>query len=248
MDILESRGYERSKMSLFPRGIDTELFAPRAGAARERLGLDEAMTLLYVGRVSKDKNVGFLADVYERVARCRTDVNLVVAGDGPCLSELRARFQGSPRVVFAGTVPHVKLPELYSLADLFVFPSLTDTFGMAVLEAQACGLPALVSDVGGPKEIVLHGRTGWVLAADDPVAWETAILEIAERIRRAPEEFAAIRDLARERIRRGYPWERFMQCVLDGTTPANGNVPTTGTDPRNGTVLVPRTAVQLALY
>jgi glycosyltransferase involved in cell wall biosynthesis len=249
MDILELRGYDRAKMSLFPRGIDTDLFAPRSGGIRERLGIGEGVTLLYVGRVSKDKNIGFLADVYERAARRHEDINLLIVGDGPSLPELRARFQGCARVVFAGTVPHVALPEVYSLADLFVFPSLTDTFGMAVLEAQACGLPALVSDVGGPKEIIQDGETGWVLSTDDPVGWERKIVEIAERVRRAPHEYAEIRHLARERVRKDYPWERFMQCILDGAIPANGPASKTKkARPVNGRASSHQPAVQLALY
>lgn len=249
MAILEGRGYDRSKMSLFPRAIDTELFAPRAGCARARLGLNDGITLLYVGRVSEDKNIGFLADVYERVARRRTDVNLLIAGDGPSLPELKARFGSCPRVVFAGTVPHVRLPELYSFADLFVFPSLTDTFGMAVLEAQACGLPALVSDIGGPKEIIQDGETGWMISTDDSAAWEERIMEVADRIHRAPHEYGKIRYLARERIRNRYPWERFMECVLDGAAPANGEgSKARKARPANGRASLSRSAVQLALY
>jgi glycosyltransferase involved in cell wall biosynthesis len=88
------------------------------------------------------------------------------------------------RVRFLGLVEHDKLPMIYSFADVLVFPSETDTFGMAVLESQSCGLPALVSDRGGPKKIVKNGETGYVIPADDTQAWVKAGLKIIEMIKK----------------------------------------------------------------
>ena len=64
-----------------------------------------------------------------------------------------------------------ELPEIFSLSDIFVFPSNTDTFGMAVLEAQACGLPAIVTDIGGPQEIIKNNETGYIVSTDNPDEW-----------------------------------------------------------------------------
>jgi len=76
---------------------------------------------------------------------------------------------------FLGQRGDDELAELYGSCDLLVFPSRTDTLGQAVMEAQACGLPALVSNEGGPKETVEHNTTGLVLASDDSIEWAAAI-------------------------------------------------------------------------
>jgi glycosyltransferase involved in cell wall biosynthesis len=148
-----------------------------------------------------------------------------------------------------GPVAHAALPELYSLADLFVFPSATDTFGMAVLEAQACGLPALVTDAGGPKEIIRDGATGWVLPGDDLPAWAGKILEIAAWVARAPGEYAALRRAAREHIVAHYTWSRFMEAMFQPAEPVaqpGVPVPHARAAPRNGAAARP--SAQLALY
>ena len=213
ISILEKRGYDRSRMVIFPRGIDTEQFAPRNGTLRATLSLQNGTTMLYAGRISKDKNLEFLANLYERIATRQPRVNLLLVGDGPDLKEFQFRFRDRPRVCITGRVEHSSLPELYSLADLFVFPSTTDTFGMAVLEAQACGLPALVSDIGGPQEVILDGITGWALSTSDPAAWEEKILEIIGQIQRAPLEYLERRYHTRKRIQERFTWERFMRTI-----------------------------------
>jgi len=220
VSILERRGYDRSRMVVFPRGIDTAQFAPRNGALPATLHLQNGITLLYAGRISKDKNVGFLADLYERITTAHPQVNLLLVGDGPDLREFQLRFQDRPRVHFTGRVDHASLPALYSLADLFVFPSTTDTFGMAVLEAQACGLPALVSDIGGPQEVILDGITGWAISPSDPTAWEARVLDVIGQIRCAPLEYVERRHRARKRIQEQFTWERFMRTIFD--EPVNG--------------------------
>jgi glycosyltransferase involved in cell wall biosynthesis len=221
ISILERRGYDRSRMVIFPRGIDTEQFAPRNGTLRATLGLENGITLLYAGRISKDKNLDFLATLYERIVIRQPRVNLLFVGDGPDLKEFQCRFQERPRVRFTGRVEHSSLPELYSLADLFVFPSTTDTFGMAVLEAQACGLPALVSDIGGPQEVILDGVTGWALSTSVPTAWEERIMEIIGQIQRAPLEYLERRHHTRKRIQEHFTWERFTRTIFDEQHPVD---------------------------
>jgi len=161
MQILESRGFELRKIKIFRRGIDTGLFSPQPMARQffqKRYGLDDGFNLLYVGRISRDKDLPFLVKVYERLLQIDERWNLIFVGDGPYLKELKVEMRQYKRVRFLGRVDYSSLPEIYSSADLLVFPSTTDTFGMVVLEAQACGLPALVSDRGGPKEIIEDHR------------------------------------------------------------------------------------------
>ena len=142
-------GRLRPPVALFTRGIDTQAFNPRY---RED---HDGVVVLYVGRVSTEKNLGLLADIFCH----RTDARLVVVGDGPYLEEMKKRC---PRAGFTGFLKGEDLQKAYASADIFVFPSTTDTFGNVVLEAMSSGLPVVVTDRGGPKELVEHGGNGLI--------------------------------------------------------------------------------------
>jgi glycosyltransferase involved in cell wall biosynthesis len=183
-----SREFERSVASLginvdriatLPPCVDTETFSP---AHRDpnfwhdaRIG--GSAHLLYSGRISAEKNLGVLADAFRLIVRSRPDATLVIAGDGPQMNWLRERLTGLP-VHFAGRLGDARLSSFYANSDLLLFPSTTETLGQVVLEAQASGLPALVSNVGGPKEIIDDGLTGRVLPPGDVTAWANAALEL----------------------------------------------------------------------
>ncbi|MRS12240.1 MAG: glycosyltransferase [Actinobacteria bacterium] len=177
LDVLLERGYDRSRLRLFRRGVDTSLFVPlpTRDIMLESLGLADVPTLLFVGRLSPDKDLDVLIEAYRELTSHRPGVNLVFAGDGPYKEEIVAAAAELPGLCYAGVFDNEALPALYSAADLLVFPSRTDTFGMVVLEAQSCGLPALVSDAGGPKDIVRDGVTGTVVREAGASAWAGAI-------------------------------------------------------------------------
>ena len=217
LDILASRGYASHKLSLFRRGIDVKEYHFREDGRellRELTGLSEGVTLLYCGRISRDKNLDFLGSLYRRLLARFPALNLVIAGDGPYLEEYRSSFQGSPRVRFCAAVAQSVLPRLYSGADVFVFPSTIDTFGMAVLEAQACGLPAVVSDAGGPQEIVADGITGLVARADDPQDWDHKLGALIAAAAAGQPSYRAMRRAAAERVREHYNWETLLEGLL----------------------------------
>lgn len=94
-----------------------------------------------------------------------SDIQFVFVGDGPYLEELRGMMEGLP-AVFTGYKEGEELSAIYAGCDLFVFPSTTDTFGNVVLEAQASGMPVIVTDMGGPRENVIHQKTGLIVKAD----------------------------------------------------------------------------------
>jgi glycosyltransferase involved in cell wall biosynthesis len=123
------------------------------------------------------------------------------------LEELKGLFNGDPRVKFLGRVEPKDMPLVYSLADLFVFPSTMDTFGMSVLEAQSCELPALVTNIGGPQEIILANETGWVVPADNAGAWVDAVLKARDMCQQDPAGFSAMKRAARRRVKELFPWE-----------------------------------------
>jgi glycosyltransferase involved in cell wall biosynthesis len=120
--------------------------------------------LLYVGRISREKDLDVLAAAYDKVREAGHPVKLYVVGHGPYSEALAAAL---PDAVFLGYLTGEPLAKAYASADVFVFPSTTDTFGNVIIEAQASGLPVIVSDLGGPKELVQDGINGIVTKARD---------------------------------------------------------------------------------
>jgi glycosyltransferase involved in cell wall biosynthesis len=168
---LEKHGFER--VMPWTRGVDTELFRPRP--VRQ---FGEGPVFLYVGRIAAEKNL---------TAFLNLDLpgRKVVVGGGPQLAELQARH---PDVLFTGKRTGEALAECYASADVFVFPSRTDTFGIVLLEAMASGLPVAAFPVTGPKDIVSPGETG-VLSEDLREAALGALRLDRQRVRAKAAEF-----------------------------------------------------------
>jgi glycosyltransferase involved in cell wall biosynthesis len=141
---LRLQGFQR--LMPWTRGVDTDLFRPRD---IRLFGRDEPV-LLYVGRISKEKNIEAFLDL-------DLPGKKVVVGPGPHLEALR---RGYPDVLFTGPKADLELALHYASADVFVFPSQTDTFGLVILEAMASGLPVAAYPVTGPIDVVTHGVSG----------------------------------------------------------------------------------------
>jgi glycosyltransferase involved in cell wall biosynthesis len=216
--MLRARGFDPDKMRRFTRGIDSALFRPQAARGTsfpaEVLDGRGKITLLYVGRVSRDKGVDLLIEAYEKIAAGRKALSLLIVGDGPYLSELKRKSAGNG-VRFAGRMDHGDLPAIYAASSLFVFPSATDTFGKAVLEAQACGLPAIVSDAGGPREIIVPGKTGFVARAGDASDWSEKIGHVLDMISEAPQLYRKMREDARAHVIAHYDWEDTPDSIFE---------------------------------
>lgn len=161
---LIEQGIPAEKTRPLPRWVDTTTFSPSRRNPRywDHYGLGDGVKFLYVGRVSREKNLELLAEAFIAVSEAGHDARLVIVGDGPYKREMEERLAGYP-ALFTGYLAGDELRECYASADVFVFPSTTDTFGNVVLEAQASGLPVIVSDEGGPKELMVDGETGLVI-------------------------------------------------------------------------------------
>jgi glycosyltransferase involved in cell wall biosynthesis len=161
-------GFDPRKVLVLKRGVDVARFSPekRRPVFWNAYGLRAPFVFAYVGRVSKEKNLDHLLESFLRLKAAGAVADLAVVGDGPQLPALRARYE-RPGIAFTGFLGGDDLAHAYASADAFVFPSTTDTFGNAVLEAQASGLPAIVSDQGGPAEVIHHERTGLVFSATE---------------------------------------------------------------------------------
>ena len=156
------RGFDPEKLKILPRGLDTDLFTPahRDTNFWERHGSKNgAVRLLYVGRISREKDLDVLAAAFRQLREEGLPVNLLMVGHGPYSQALA---ESLPEAIFTGYLEGEELAKAYASSDIFVFPSTTDTFGNVIIEAQACGLPVIVSDLGGPKELVSHGLDGLI--------------------------------------------------------------------------------------
>lgn len=182
MDDLEKMGITRDKMKLFPRGTDCDLFSPdwKSDEFIRRFGGNtESVKLIYAGRISREKDLDVLVKAFIIARSTMPDLELYLAGDGPYLGELVNQL-GGKGCYFCGELHGEDLSRAYASGDIFVFPSSTDTYGNSVLEAQASGLPAVVSDMGGPQEIIQPGKTGLIFTSHDPESLANKILKIAQ--------------------------------------------------------------------
>jgi glycosyltransferase involved in cell wall biosynthesis len=168
--------------------------------------------LLYVGRVSKEKDLHLLAEIMPALReKAEKPFTLAIVGEGPYRAELQAAL---PDAIFTGILTGRELGVAYASADLFVFPSTTDTYGNVVVEAMAAGLPVAVSDIGGPRELVKSSLMGRVLPARDPAAWIEGLREMLAKPL-TPEDRQTVAKQAGSERR----WDRaFAKFWADGLT------------------------------
>jgi glycosyltransferase involved in cell wall biosynthesis len=179
---LEAMGLAKTKLRVLPRGVDTGLFHPnrRDEAYWARHGIDEPLVFLYVGRVSEEKNIELLLSEFSDLINSGFRAGLAIVGDGPARVRLEQRYPHR-EIRFTGFLDGHCLATAYASADVFVFPSTSDTFGNVVLEAQSSGLPAIVSDRGGPAEILGRNDSGFIVPVDRHGALRSAMQTYIEQ-------------------------------------------------------------------
>jgi glycosyltransferase involved in cell wall biosynthesis len=247
-EALASIGMSAEKVLRWDRGVDTSRFDPALrdealrtswagststyaqsassrehesgdGVAYDTAGAEGPIYVLYAGRITHEKGADLLAGAFLAARKRDPRLHLVLAGDGPERERLGERV--GEHASFLGWQRGADLARIYASADIFLFPSATDTFGQVILEAQASGLPALAVAAGGPLELVQDGVTG-LLRDADPGQLADALLTLAGsptlRKRLAGAALGAVRERtwerALERLATGY------RCALD---PAAGS-------------------------
>jgi glycosyltransferase involved in cell wall biosynthesis len=174
---LIANGYRN--VEVLGRGIDEQLFRPerRDGALRASWGLAaDDLAVICVGRVAAEKNLDLVFDAFARIAKAHSRARLVIVGDGPRLASLR---RAHPETIFAGMRTGPDLAAHYASADLFLFPSLTETYGNVIVEAMASGLPVVAFDRGAASEWILDRKNGMRVDPNDPCEFVYAALELA---------------------------------------------------------------------
>jgi glycosyltransferase involved in cell wall biosynthesis len=200
---LAGHGFER--LRVVARGVDTRLFDPRKRSPELRRAwgaTPDTPVLMHVGRLASEKNLGTLLAAHDAMRQQRPDLQLVWVGDGPARAELAARC---PQAVFAGLRGGDDLAAHYASADLFLFPSLTETYGNVTPEAMASGLPVLAYDYAAASQLIDNGHNG-LLA---PFADETAFVGAALRLLADPAAAAAMGRAARATAE-GQAWDRVV--------------------------------------
>ncbi len=153
-------GFDPSRVFLTAHWAD-EGFTPRKSKKPDVYGVTASTpVLLFAGRVSDEKGVMELPPLYRALRERFPDVKIAVAGKGPREEDLKKAL---PEGIFLGWVDHKKLPDVYSAADMLILPSKFDTFGCVVLEALSCGIPVTAYNTKGPKDIIQHGRNGYLV-------------------------------------------------------------------------------------
>ncbi len=193
-------------VSVLGRGVDSQLFTPerRCAALRRTWGVsDSDLAVLYVGRVAPEKNLGLAVAAYRAMQQFSASVKFIVVGDGP----LRAPLQKAhPDLIFCGVQTGEQLARHYASADVFLFPSETETFGNVTLEAMASGLVVVAYNYAAAHMHMTHGETGVLVPYGEPQAFIDAAVKLA----RAPQSLDTIRQQARAYVA-SVDW----QCVVE---------------------------------
>lgn len=209
---LETQGYQN--LAIVGRGVDTDLFNParRSMELRHSWGVSRnGLVAVYVGRLAAEKNLEAVVDAFDAMSARHPRAKLVWVGDGPQRSVLQAR---NPGHVFAGMQTGIGLAEHYASADVFLFPSLTETFGNVTLEAMASGLAVVAYNYAAAAEHIHHGENGLVAEFDNLSLFCDQAAILAGR----PEMIARLGGNARKSAD-GLAWnlicERFEQLLLE---------------------------------
>lgn len=190
-------------------GVDLDEFLPSPlGHAQGGTGSDP-LSLVYAGRLSREKSPDLAVATAVELDRRGVDVTLHLYGTGPMVDELRALGEGAP-VFFHGYVDSREaVAQAYRAADISLSVCPAETFGLAILEALACGTPVVTSDRGGGRESVDSTCAEW--ASPDPVFLAEAVMRMAARVREDPD---SMRQAARARAEQ-YPWSDAINALLD---------------------------------
>jgi len=218
-DRLQALGFQN--LRVLHRGVDTELFDParRSTALREAWGMSpDDLVILHVGRIAPEKNVPLAIDAYRGMQRSSSALRLVIVGDGPLRPALE---RANPDVIFTGVLGGERLAEHYASADVFLFPSETETFGNVTVEAMASGLAVVAYDYAAARLHIRPGVSGVLVPYGDSRAFVTE----AGMLVRRPLALSRMRRRARESmipLGWGSVVERF-EWILSGDECARGD-------------------------
>jgi len=209
LDALKADGVQ-SAFKLWPRGVDTKLFHPgkrsAAWRAKHGIGADEYV-VTFVSRLVREKELDTVIAALRQFEARGIPHRVLIVGDGPDRGMLEA---GLPNAVFTGFLEGEALASAYAAADVFLFPSETETFGNVTLEAMASGLPCICANATGSRSLVVHGETGYLETPRHANGFAGRLAVLA----RDPALRARFAAAARERALT-FSWDESMAKILD---------------------------------
>lgn len=182
-----------SNIEIWSRGVDHNLYSPlkHSSIYSSKYGIKENNIILYVGRIAPEKDIELVIKTFNSLPlSVKEDSHLVIAGDGPLYNDLSSQYN-SDQITFTGFIQGEELATLYASANIFLFPSSTETFGNVVLESLSSGLPVIGANAGGVKELIQDKKTGILCTPrhlDDFVEAVTYLLDNPNKLKYMGEE------------------------------------------------------------
>ncbi len=209
-------GVERDRIHVVPNGVDAERFRPlEDGLPIELTRLEPgARVLVFIGSLIRRKNVAILPTILARLRSRHPHLHLLVAGEGPergTLVDQARRCDVADRVHPLGAISEDQKVRLLNRAEVFLFPSRVEGFGIAAAEAMACGTPVVAARAGGLSEVVEDNLTGWLCDPEDPEAFATAV----DRLLQDPALGRSMGEAGRRRVLERFCWESAGARILE---------------------------------
>ena len=164
--VIKRFGIDDDHVHYIPNGVNTEIFKPiDSKDLKRKIGLENFDIILYVGRIAKGKGVDKLIKILKMIVNKNKKIKLIIIGEDagylPIVKSLIQKYNLFNHVIITGYIPNKNLPKYYSMADIIVYPSRQEIFGLVLCEAGACGKAVIGSNIMGPKEIIVDGKTGF---------------------------------------------------------------------------------------
>jgi len=207
--IIKEYGADDDHIHFIPHGVNTDTFKPVNGnSLKKKMGLENSDIILYVGRIAKGKGVDKLIKILNLVIKKNKSVKLVIIGGDagylPIVKNLIQQYNLSKYIILVGYVSKSNLPEYYSMADLIVYPSRQEIFGLVLVEAMACGKAVIGSNIMGPSEIILDGETGYTSDFMDLTKVSEMIIELFNDRKL----LTLMGKKSLERVKKHYTWKK----------------------------------------
>lgn len=203
--------HDFKNITIWPRGIDGDIFHRdyHTELVRTTYGIEEKYILLYVGRIASEKDIMLLPSIAEHLPEgIKEKVHWLVVGDGPLKEGLKTAAPDN--MTLTGFIEGKELARVYAAADLFVFPSASETFGNVVLESLACGTPVIGADAGGVRNIIERGKTGLLCEEKNAMQFAQAVVSLLSndelRVRMGEQGF---------QYAQAQSWETIFHRLLD---------------------------------
>lgn len=203
---LKDRGY--NNLFVVARGVDTKLFHPDKRSAQLRAAwkaTDETPVVILVSRIAPEKNLHVVIQAFEQMRIINPLTQLVIVGDGPARAQLEKH---NPHVIFAGMQTGEALAQHYASADIFLYPSLTETYGNVIIEAMASGLATVSYDYAAAHQHIRHDVNGLLVPFADTAAFITQSLELFSDVARVQRIRLAARETATT-----LTWDRITRAM-----------------------------------